>query len=368
MTTPENLEAAAGTWLQRLYREEQLPSKSVLEILRRREASSRHRVEAWADAEHRCAQLATMRLEDERQLHAKRAEKNEELTSSLRVERQMRLDAEVALTRCQADLRCAKADLEAEQSRRNAAERAEGKAREEIQELRKLLDDDQSIQILGEFQEKLESQRSEISSLQQRLSVAQDATAAADAARCQSLQELDMTRDQTMKELDFTRREASKELQLVRSQASNELESVRSQLSKELELVRQQASKDLADMHASWKSTSDALALEQRERESLSNEIMQLREAGTTLQQAVEATLSAWMASIDRQDFAAADQNASSEMEAADEEGLALYTAAENVLSALQPFLLYQCSSALYEHCNFPDLGFPVPTPESCMA
>lgn len=177
-----SLECAAGQWLQRLRREENLPPKSMLETLRRREATARGRAEALCDSEAKRASLAQDCLEHERRLHAQREEMLAEAQASLLAERRLRLEAEAAL----AVERHARDELQhtlaMEAERRVATEADRAALREQIRELNKVIESDETLCLLDEFKLKLESQREEIASLRVRSTLWQQEGADAAAA------------------------------------------------------------------------------------------------------------------------------------------------------------------------------------------
>lgn len=166
-----SLECAAGQWLQRLRREDNLPPRSLLETLRRREVSARGQAEALCESEAKRAGLAQDCLEHERRVHAQREEMLAAAQASLLAEQRLRLDAEAAL----AVERKAREELQrvcAMEAERRAATEANGVAlREQIRELNRVIDSDESLCLLEEFKLKLESQREELAALRARSAI-----------------------------------------------------------------------------------------------------------------------------------------------------------------------------------------------------
>lgn len=165
------LECAAGQWLGRLKCEGRLPSKGVLETLRRRELERRERAEGWAEAEHQSRAFLKETLENERRLHAQRAAEFEEARATALAEQKLRLEAESALAAAERARRAAEAGREAEEAQRLAEARRRETLERDVVELRALVDDDQSLRALDDLTSKLEVQRGEIATLREVLEV-----------------------------------------------------------------------------------------------------------------------------------------------------------------------------------------------------
>lgn len=190
------LEIAAGKWLQRLQGDDRLPSKRTLEVLRRREVSARSKAEVLADAEHRCAVLASERLQDERELALWREQALLAAQEELQRERSRRDAAEVALAEARVELRRSEERWSDEATLRGAAERAHEAAAQEVARLKAVISDDTSLEVLDEFQSKLQDQRAEISTLRQRMDLLREGSSCAVASLSRSQQDLYVARQE----------------------------------------------------------------------------------------------------------------------------------------------------------------------------
>jgi len=151
-----------------------LPSKNILDMLRRREVAARARAEAHVESERRCRDLLEERLDDERREHSERLEALDDARKALHAEELRRLDVEVELGQARECQRRAEVALEVEETRRLAAESAKAKADEEVIALKVLLEDDQALRALDEAYEKAASQRSDLAALQKRLGFSEE--------------------------------------------------------------------------------------------------------------------------------------------------------------------------------------------------
>eukprot|EP00435_Cladocopium_sp_Y103_P052937 s568_g16.t2 len=168
------IDCASALWLQRLRREECLPEKGLLETLRRREKDGREQAEAAVASERSRADLAVECLARERSAHHQREKLLKEAQAALKEEQQRRAEAEASAA-SERKARCAAEEARSEETRQKiAAEARLAKSKSKVQELTRVLEDDESLRVLDDFRQKLDSQRREISSLRQQLSAAKD--------------------------------------------------------------------------------------------------------------------------------------------------------------------------------------------------
>jgi hypothetical protein len=256
MMDVDKIECAAGLWLRRLHGQTKLPPSGTLEMLRRREVSARKRAEDHADAERRCSALAQERLLDEQRLSVWREESVVEAQQALETERRLRLSAEVALAQAAEEKRRAESESSIQIKLRKDAERREEAAKQEVLELRALIDDDASLTILDDFSMKLEAQRNEIVSLQDCLELVREEAAA-----------------------------TAKVLQAVRV----DFEQAQKQWAADRGVMMQQQ-QDLVSKCRLLAQDNKSLRAENRR---LGDDMDDLRQAGDTLQAVAEATLEA---------------------------------------------------------------------------
>ncbi|CAJ1453060.1 unnamed protein product [Effrenium voratum] len=138
-----DLNAAAGTWLQRLRRDDLLPEKGLLETLRRREVNFRQHAQELAEAEHGRAELATDCLARERHLHQQRHELLEDAQAALRAEQLRRAEAEALVATERKARHALEEACAVERRRRLAAEAREAQAERKVKELMTQLEDDE---------------------------------------------------------------------------------------------------------------------------------------------------------------------------------------------------------------------------------
>ncbi|CAK9079154.1 G protein-activated inward rectifier potassium channel 4 [Durusdinium trenchii] len=132
---------------------------------------------ALAESQRDRADLALECLAKERHLHRQREKALQEAQAALQEERLQRAEVEASRAVERKALQAAEQAELAEARRRMAAEAQVEQMKAKVKDLKKNLEDDESLRVLDEFRLKLESQRREISGLRRQLETAKEEAA-----------------------------------------------------------------------------------------------------------------------------------------------------------------------------------------------